>query len=246
MPTLIPATSRTLAVFEIFAREKRELSNSDVARLLSVADSSASDLLHTLHTLGYVMRTPRTRRFYPTARLLETARQIAENDPLMGVAQEAVEQLSEVTTESAFFGVMDADGVKIAAMQASRRPLRLVIEVGNRIPLHASSLGHSLLGLLPPDELRATVHRIGSELRTSNHPLDEAKLLAKVEEGQKRGWFEAHGDAFEDASGLAVSGWLGGLAVGLSVGGPTERIKKNLQAYLKAMLEIREALLTVR
>src|SRR6218665_775807 len=58
----------------VFARtirpEKRELSNADLARLLDLPESSCSDLLPTLHELGYLLRTGRSRSFYPTARLL--------------------------------------------------------------------------------------------------------------------------------------------------------------------------------
>ncbi|MCY1211689.1 Pectin degradation repressor protein KdgR [compost metagenome] len=243
MPTLIPATSRTMAVFEIFAREQRDLSNSDVARLLSVADSSASDLLHTLHTLGYLMRTPKTRRFYPTGRLFETARQIAKNDPLTSLAQEAVEQLSEKTNETAFFGVMERTALKITAVQASRQPLRYIVEVGDRVSLHASSMGKSLLGLLPPKDLLATVQKINLQPLTPETVVDEKKLIAQVEQGRKRGWYEGHGEASEGVSGLAVSGWLGGLPVGISLGGPTERLKKHRDAYVEALQEVRSSLL---
>ncbi|MGN5477112.1 helix-turn-helix domain-containing protein [Cupriavidus basilensis] len=62
---MIPAASRAMAVFEVFAREKRELSNSDMARLLSLPESSTSDLLHTLHSLGYLMRTTRHAALLP-------------------------------------------------------------------------------------------------------------------------------------------------------------------------------------
>ena len=74
MPTLVPAAARTMALLELFAREKRELSNSDLARLMDLPESSFSDLLHTLHELGYLLRTARSRCFYPTARLLAVAR----------------------------------------------------------------------------------------------------------------------------------------------------------------------------
>ncbi|HBD37671.1 MAG TPA: IclR family transcriptional regulator, partial [Cupriavidus sp.] len=159
MPTLIPAAGRAMAVFEVFARERRELSNSDMARLLALPESSTSDLLHTLQSLGYLMRTPRSRRFYPTGRLFEVGRQIAENDPLSAVAQEAVEQVGEITNESVFFGVLDTSAVKVVAAQPSRLPLRYIIEVGSRAALHASALGKGLLSLLPPDAARAALER---------------------------------------------------------------------------------------
>ncbi|MGT2492114.1 hypothetical protein ACU4GD_20320 [Cupriavidus basilensis] len=47
--------------------------------------------------------------------MLETARRIADSDPLAGLAQEAVDQLAERSSESAFFGVLEPMAVKVAA-----------------------------------------------------------------------------------------------------------------------------------
>ena len=165
MPSQIPAAGRTLAVFEVFARERRALSNSEMARALSLPESSCSDLLHTLHTRGYLMRTSRTRRFYPTARLYEVARQITENDPLSTIAQEAVHQLCERTNESAFFGLLDRHAAKIAAVQPSRQPLRYILDVGHRVALNASALGKALLGALPAEALQSELEQM--QLRAS-------------------------------------------------------------------------------
>ncbi|RDK08863.1 IclR family transcriptional regulator [Cupriavidus lacunae] len=243
MPTMIPAAGRAMAVFEVFAREKRELSNSDMARLLSLPESSTSDLLHTLHALGYLVRTTRTRRFYPTGRLAEIARQIAENDPLTTVAQEAVEQVSARTNESVFFGVLDATAVKIVAVQASRLPLRYIIEVGYRAALHASALGKGLLSLLPPDEARDTLAK--SKLRpvTAHTVVDIDTLMAQIDQGRKRGWYEAQEEGSEGVHGLAVAGWLGGRPAGISLAGPADRMKKNREEYLAALVEVRDALM---
>ncbi|QUN32759.1 IclR family transcriptional regulator (plasmid) [Cupriavidus sp. KK10] len=243
MPTLIPAASRAMAVFEVFAREKRELSNSDMARLLSLPESSTSDLLHTLHSLGYLVRTTRTRRFYPTGRLVEIARQIAQNDPLGSIAQEAVEQIGAKTNESVFFGVLDTNAVKVVAVQASRLPLRYIIEVGYRASLHASALGKGLLGLLPPDEARATLASSKLHRVTEHTIVDIDTLMAQIARSQERGWYEAEEEGSEGVYGLAVTGWLGGQAAGISLAGPADRMKKNHDAYLAALFEVRDALM---
>jgi DNA-binding IclR family transcriptional regulator len=243
MPTLIPATTRTMAVFEIFARERRALSNSEMARLLDVAESSASDLLHTLHSLGYLMRTPRTRRFYPTGRLLDAARQISENDPLTAVAREAVEQLQSKSNESAFFGLLEHHTARVLAAQPSRNPLRYIVEVGERVSLHASALGKALLGLLPGDELPARVRELRLAAVGPRTIRKAADLIADIEQGRAAGWYEASSESGEGISGLAVSGWLGGQPVALSLAGPTERIEQHRSAYLKALNEVRSAFL---
>ena len=242
MPTLIPAASRTMAVFEVFAREQRDLSNSDVARLLSLADSSCSDLLHTLHSLGYLMRTSRTRRFYPTGRLLETARRIAESDPLTALAQEAVDQLAERTNESAFFGVLEPMAVKVAAAAASRLPLRYILDVGERVALHASALGKSMLGLLPEDEARARLDAIRRPAVTPHTVVDVDRLLYQLQRGRQLGWYEAHDEGTPGVTALAVSLWMGGQPVGLSLAGPVDRIEKNRETYLSALHEVSQAL----
>ncbi|WP_042878532.1 IclR family transcriptional regulator [Cupriavidus necator] len=243
MPTLIPAASRTMAVFEVFAREKRELSNSDMARLLSVAESSSSDLLHTLHSLGYLMRTSRTRRFYPTGRLFETARQIRENDPLTTLAQEAVEQLTEKTNESAFFGVLEPTAVKVAAAQPSRLPLRYILDVGERVALHASGLGKAMLGLLPPEAARARLESIERRAVTPHTVVEIEPLMAQLAQGRELGWYEARDEGTEGVTALAVAGWLGDQPVGISLAGPAERIAKNRENYLAALREVRNSLL---
>jgi DNA-binding IclR family transcriptional regulator len=245
MPTLIPAASRAMAVFELFAREKRELSNSDVARLLSVAETSSLDLLHTLQTLGYLMRTPRTRRFYPTARLLDVARQIAENDPISTLAHEAVDQLGQRTNESAFFGIADRSAVKVLAVQPSRLPLRYIVEVGTRAVYNASALGKALLGLLPNEQARQVLENAPRPMLTDQTITDVDTLMSQIAEGRARGWYEAYSEGSDGVTGLAVSGWLAGQQVGLSLAGPAERVSKNRDAYVQALLDVRNSMLPV-
>ncbi|AQV98658.1 IclR family transcriptional regulator [Cupriavidus necator] len=243
MPIKIPAVSRAMAVFEAFAREKRDLSNSDMARLLSVADSSCSDLLHTLHSLGYLMRTSRTRRFYPTGRLLETARQIAGTDPLSRLAQEAVGRLTEATNESAFFGLLEPLAVRVAAAAQSRLPLRYILDVGERVALHASALGKAMLGMLPEEEARARLDAIRRPAVTPNTVVDVEQLMAQLARGREQGWYEAHDEGTAGVTALAVPARLDDRPVAISLAGPTERIERHREPYLAALREVRDALL---
>lgn len=232
-----------MAVFEVFAREKRDLSNSDMAKLLSVADSSCSDLLHTLHSLGYLMRTSRTRRFYPTGRLLETARKIAENDPLTRLAQDAVGHLAQATNESAFFGLLEPFAVRVAAAAQSRLPLRYILDVGERVALHASALGKAILGLLTEEEARARLDVIKRPAVTPNTVVDVEQLMAQLARGREQGWYEAHDEGTAGVTALAVSARLGDRPVAISLAGPTDRIEKHREPYLAALREVRNALL---
>ena len=243
MPSMVAGATRTLAVFEIFAREKRPLSNSEMARLLEVADSSSLDLLYTLHAVGYLMRTPRTLRYYPTARLWEAAQQISENDPLSSVAREAVEQLADKTGESAFFGVLDNDAAKVVAAQSSRQPLRYVVEVGDRVSLNASALGKALLGLQGDEELAAILGKMAFKPATAKTITDPKRFKSAVLKSREQGWAEALGEGTEGVDGLAIAGWIGELPVGLAIAGPNERMERHRDSYLKALKDVAASLL---
>ncbi|QCC05143.1 IclR family transcriptional regulator [Cupriavidus necator H16] len=233
-----------MAVFELFAKERRELSNSDMARLLSVPESSSSDLLHTLHMLGYLMRTPLTRRFYPTGRLFEAARQISSNDPLTAAAQETVEEVARKTGETTYLGIRERSVARIVATVPSRHALRYTAEVGERYGLHSSAFGKALLGFMPREDMLADVSQLNLK-RVTPRTLDTVDaVVANIDLGRERGWYQTRGESGVGVCALAVSGCLSGRVVGLSVAGPTERMEENHDAYLAVLLEVRDVLLT--
>ena len=124
MPAFVTAAARALTIFEIFAHERRELSNAELAKLLQVAESSASDLLYTLVEPGYLVRTERSRRFYPSPRLHALGLSIAENDPVARICNDTLDQLSERTGETAISGNLGSHHVEISGLRQSKHHLR--------------------------------------------------------------------------------------------------------------------------
>jgi DNA-binding IclR family transcriptional regulator len=154
-----------------------------------------------------------------------------------------VEQLTERTNESAFFGVLEPMAVKVAAAQPSRLPLRYILDVGERVALHASALGKALLGLIPPDAARARLQCIERRAVTPHTVVDIDPLMAQLARGRELGWYEARDEGTEGVTALAVAGWLGDQPVGISLAGPADRIEKNRENYLAALSEVRNSLL---
>jgi DNA-binding IclR family transcriptional regulator len=239
MPATVPACARTMAVFEVFAREKRELSNSDLARLLDLPDSSCSDLIHTLHQIGYVVRTARTRRFYPSSRLFATAKEIIKNDPLFIAGSEAIELLSEKTGETTFCGLLDDGAAKIIAVHEGRYPLRYILKAGDRIALHVSALGKALLGILPADEAPRQLRLKPLRQITVGTITDPGQLEHQIAAQRARNWYCSDEEGSEGVMAFAVSGLIGDQPVAISLAGPTERMRRNHDCYLVALEQVR-------
>lgn len=238
MPTIVPAASRTMALLEVFARERRELSNSDLARLMDLPESSCSDLLHTLHELGYLMRTARTRRFYPTGRLLTMAKGIAAGDPLYAVASEACELLRDKTGETGMCGRVDGGVVKVIAFAEGTHPLRYVENVGNKIALHVSALGKAALSLGTPEEAARQLRLKPLKKIASGSITDLAALEAQVAQAREQGWMWVENEGFDGLAAIAVAGYLGDEPLALSVAGPTDRMRQHQDSCLRALREV--------
>lgn len=116
-----------MQVFEVYARERRPLTNSEMARHLELADSSCSNLRYTLRQAGYLLRTPKSRNFHPTSRLLDIAPAKTGVDPLRMFAGESLELLTARSDETSICAHLDGNAVKIFDSQESSRALRYVL-----------------------------------------------------------------------------------------------------------------------
>lgn len=235
----VPAAARTLTLFETFARERRPLSKSELARLLDLPESSCSDLLNTLHFLGYVSRTISTRRYYPTSRLLMMSQAIAESDPLGLLAAEAVSKLSQLTGETCTFGVLDGDAVKILAVMQGSHRLRYVAHAGDRVSLHGTAVGKALLSELPPEEMGRLLRLKPLRQRTENTIVDPKEVTQRIDAERSQGWFSAIDEATVGISSLAIGGLFGTEAAAMSIVGPTRRMLDNKAQYIAILADFK-------
>lgn len=239
MPAFVPAAAKTMSLFETFAQSRREMSNSEIARALGVAESSSSDLLHTLHEIGYLMRTARTRRFYPTARLLAIAGDIAGNDPLASASQEAIELLCEKTGETALCGVLGNGHVEVVGIKEGRYELRYILSVGTKISLHVSALGKALLASLPPKDASRELRARPLKAVTPRSVTDPAVLERQLREVRRRGYARVEDEGTDGVSAMSVAGHVGTALMAVSLAGPSDRLKRNRAAYQQALLEVK-------
>ncbi|WP_422085176.1 IclR family transcriptional regulator [Variovorax sp.] len=239
MPTIVPAATRTMTLLEVFAREKRELSNSDLARLMDLPESSCSDLLHTLHELGYLLRTARSRRFYPTARLLTVAKEISASDPLYAVGAEACELLRDRTGETGLCGRLESGVVKVIALSEGRHALRYMQHVGDKLALHVSALGKAILAIGTPEEAARQLRLKPLRSLASGTITDLSELEAQVARAREQGWIWVENEGSEGLTAVAVAGQIGGETLALSVAGLTHRMRDQRERCIEALQEVK-------
>jgi IclR family pca regulon transcriptional regulator len=180
-PDFVQSLERGLAVIRAFDETHPELTLSDVARATGLTRAAARRFLHTLVELGY-MRTD-GRLFALTPRVLQLGYSYLSSLTLPQFAEPHMEKLVEEVHESCSMSILDGEDIVYVARVATKRIMRVAINVGTRFPAYATSMGRVLLAAQPEDWRRTylrTAHFEALTPWTETDPAKLASLLAKV------------------------------------------------------------------
>jgi DNA-binding IclR family transcriptional regulator len=231
--------SRTIDFIELFAEQKRPLSLSEISRLLDLAPSSCHDVLGELKERGYVYELAPRGGYYPTLRLYETGKIIADNDPIVTRAAILLREVKDRIGESVLL-------VKAAGLQATyllafdpENPLAVRRKVGEHIfGLHSTSAGKALLGSLTEEALAQFLHTADLKPVTPMTITSKDALRQDIAAGNRRGWFVNHEESQIGVTTVSVRfHWLSTLFI-VSIAGPSHRVEPRLQEFANLLLEI--------
>ncbi|OZI20721.1 IclR family transcriptional regulator [Bordetella genomosp. 9] len=227
---------RVIEIIEVYAREKRPLALSELARLLQVPVSSCLALIRTLAELGYLYEVGRRNGYYPTSRLLAMAQQIARNDPVRDRVYPSLLELREATQETVVFAKLTPEHrVVYLEVLDSPHTIRYAPVAGEFRELHANSLGKALLSTLPPAKQLELLRR-GPLTRYNDRTLVEPEaVIAEIAASRQRGWFRNLGESLAEVGAIAWPLSLGGEHYAISVGAPVYRIEPNQDAYARIL-----------
>jgi IclR family acetate operon transcriptional repressor len=123
--------------------------------------------------------------------------------------------------------------------------------VGDRRPLHATSLGKAILAFLPPAEREEILHGLPLDRHTERTVTTLAALRASLDETRRAGVSVSVDELVRGASGVAapILDRTGRVVGACSIGGPTDRMRSRLRllaSEVKATARAVSALLGYR
>ncbi len=145
MPATVQSVERAFSILETFDEEHPWRTAADIAEIAGLARPTTYRMLQTLQQLGYV-RNERGQ-FEVTPRVLRLGAGYLGPMSLASRAQPVLDRLSEEVGEHVALGVLDGDDVIAVAAATSphSRFLSVAVQVGQRLPADATSLGRVLL-----------------------------------------------------------------------------------------------------
>lgn len=227
---------RVIEIIETYAREKRALPLSELARLLDVPVSSCLALIRTLTGLGYLYETGRRQGYYPTGRLLAMAQRIARADPVLDRVYPSLVELRDATRETVVFAKLTQDGrVVYLDVLDSPHTIRYAPVAGEFKDVHANSLGKALMSLMDDAGRDALLGATPLTRYNERTLVTREAVLGDLEHSRQRGWFMNSGESIADVGAIAWPVTLSGEHYAISVGGPIYRIEPHQEDYARIL-----------
>ena len=238
----VKTAGRILDLFEVFARERKPLSLSQLARAIGAPVSSCFGIVRTLEARGYLYEVKARGGFYPTKSLFEHARVIASHDPLTERFVPLLEKLRDQTGETVLLSKrLDRQAVYLVWLD-SLHSIRYSPKVGELRPLHASASGKALLGGLAPKARNELLAGMKLPRVTSRTVTSRAALEADLEQGRARRWYVTRGETVADLMAVAVPVVVNGETYSVALAGPMNRMEGASKRHAKLLTELRMAL----
>jgi len=221
---------RTLDFLEDFADHKRPLSASEIARLLGIPASSCHDVLQTLHERGYIYELTPRGGYYPTLRIYEIAKTIADHDPVVRRTDALLRSLRDTLDESVLLAKIQGLSATYLASFEPSHPLRFLATIGENVrSLHASSAGKCLLASLSEAALRDYLKTAQLAALTPNTITSKTALRQELETGLQRGWFLNREESQEGLTTISARFiWTSSIYI-VTVAGPSSRVAPKLE-----------------
>lgn len=237
----VNALARGLSVIESFGPERTRQTLADVARATGLNRATARRLLYTLLELGYV--DLEGNRFALNSRALRLGYAYLSSLSFWELAQTRMDQLADQHGESWALGVLEGhDVVFVARVQSARQLMAINLNIGSRLPVHASGTGRVLLSGLSDQELMRYLRALGPlEARTPHTLTTSDSILAKVQEARRQGWTISNQEYEYGLLSLAVpvKDDRGRVIAGLNVGSHVSRIRPEdmCERFLEPLLQ---------
>jgi IclR family acetate operon transcriptional repressor len=220
---LVRQAANVLELMEYFARRKRPATLAEISDDLGWPRSSTFNLVGTIAEKGWLYE-PRARSgYYPSPRWLTLARTVADAEPLSEAVHALVSEIADKTGETTAIAALAGTSAIFLDVIECSQSVRYFAQIGDRVPVHASSAGRAILAHYSPSERLAIYRKIKFEAFSNTTPLSVDAIENELKQAVERGYHQSSSEYIADLAGVALPISVSQRRLSLVVAGPTSR-----------------------
>ena len=231
----IQSLARALRLLDILADSGGDMSLTEIADALGWPKSTVHGIIATLRDYRYVDQSAANGRYRLGIRLFELGQAAARNWGIREIALPALRKLNAQCGEMIHLATEDAGEVLYLEKIDSTHIIRIVSEIGTRLPIHCSGLGKVFLAYRQPSEARSILMRNGMRRMTNNTITEPAQMEAELIKIRKQGFAVDNQEIMEGLRCVAapIRDRAGDVKYAVSISGLSERLTGEYFEFLK-------------
>jgi DNA-binding IclR family transcriptional regulator len=193
---IIPNVNRALRVLEHLSGRQDGGSITEIAKDLSLPKNSVFRIVRTLAAGGYLDEHGKSYRLSP--KILSLGYAAVQSTHLISACLDEMRSLRDEINETIFVGALSEGKVVILEELASFQLVKFTIEIGHKVPIHASAPGKVILSFLPPAEQKNLLAHIAFT-RFNDRTIPGMKaMMQEIERVQGQGYALDLGEEVSD------------------------------------------------
>lgn len=187
---IVPGLERGLLILTQFSPREPVLGAPELSRRLGIPRTTVFRLLQTLESLGFLERADKDRNYRLGVAVLRLGFEYLSSLELTDLGLPIIEALRDATGLTSHIVIRDGRDVVFVAKAQSHAPIfsSVKVNVGTRLPAHATTHGHVLMGDLTLPELRALYPEPKLECYTQYTPETVELLYEQIRDDAERGY----------------------------------------------------------
>jgi IclR family transcriptional regulator, acetate operon repressor len=236
----IVAIERATDVLALFAdSDEPTLGVTEIAQRLRLSKAVVYRILSSFRAKGFVELDESSRRYSLGPRVLHLGLAYMNRTDVASLARPELEHLSKATDETATLSLRVAGSRMYVDQVTPDRDVKMVVQLGQRFPLHAGASSKAFLAFLDPEEQSEYLSKPLERL-TPRTVVSERTLRKELREIRERGWASSSGERLDGAGSVAapVLGHDGAPVAVISVCGPAERFRDEVEDAAKLLVAV--------
>lgn len=149
----VPPSLRNLQILEVLAREARPMTATEINAALGLPKPTIHRLVAHLEQEGYLSRQLDGRSYLPGLKLRQMMLGVMHAGQYDLPRHDVLVRLFAAVGETCSISIPEGDTLVYVDRVETNWPLRLVIRLGTRIPLHATAAGKVCLAFMNPQSV---------------------------------------------------------------------------------------------
>lgn len=237
---VVRSVAKALNIIELLALKKRPMQLKEIADELDIPKSTAHGLISTMRDFAYLEQSSFDGSYQLGVRFFEIGSIVASGWDFRKIAAPYIKKLVNDMEETVHLAVIDKGEVLYIDKVESNNSIRIVSEIGARLPAHCTGVGKAMLAYLESDRVDYIIKTKGLTRYTKNTITDSSVLKIELQEVKERGYAIDNGEIMSGLRCVAapIMDHKGSVCAAVSISGPFSRLEEDrfLQAVEKVTL----------